>query len=697
MGSPTIFKGANVKQLKDNLEFFTERTGDYVREYTNSTVDPTSVATAGNAGSILRDQSGNLYVKQDDGTTTNWREVHKDNENILAVNADWVADSFFSTGNNATFDNGGVLQGAYASSSVAADIINGIRSWKLTLNAGAGVSNNDFVVAAAQTIPQGYRGRQLSFRVQYKYDGANGDINMVVKDDTNNAIIETVSLDSFDNTDNTAKEVEIRYFCPSDCASIKVGFQVATHATGSEEFIWDDVILPLSSPILADLEDIQVIRLHTGNGHGSTNTVIRRFGTLVSNEGPEIVEYTDSTTLGGSLTAKEECEVEIHYGEQFGGDGHFGISLNSTQLTTSILSITQADRIMGGSHRNTLEDSISGSVILQPGDVLRAHTQGSADSGTPDRVHLILKAKRKKKAVVLNTKSSAPSSVQLTSNQSIATATFTKISLDNIVKDDENNFDTTNNYYVAPRSGWFNVSAGAKFSGTGGSIRYFLLLLVDGATSIGNQQENDNTGNGRNLDFNKDIYLNAGQTLELQARQDSGANMNVEGGLNTYMTVHAIDKDAIAVIPLGDTVFIKEVQASGVNGSGTTAATYVTRVINTLEGNTSLASLSANQITLQPGTYDVDISGNCYRGSFHRAKLRNITSGSDDILGTTEFSANVDQVQNVSRILGRITITAPTVFEVQHRASVTQANGFGLAAAFGDNETYLTGSITKVK
>ena len=67
MGSPTIFKGSNVKLLKDNIEF---QSGQTI--ISGVATDPTSSATSADAGSILVNTGGNVYVKQDAGSTTNW-------------------------------------------------------------------------------------------------------------------------------------------------------------------------------------------------------------------------------------------------------------------------------------------------------------------------------------------------------------------------------------------------------------------------------------------------------------------------------------------------------------------------------------------------------------------------------------------------------------------------------------------------
>ena len=118
MGSPTIFSGNYVKQLKDNLEFFNN-----VRVYTNTAVDPTASATTGEPGSILVNTSGQAYIKQDSGSSTNWMRVCLEGDvstnvygNINNETTDQRVTNW-STGNNATFLGGGSLAGTLADDS----------------------------------------------------------------------------------------------------------------------------------------------------------------------------------------------------------------------------------------------------------------------------------------------------------------------------------------------------------------------------------------------------------------------------------------------------------------------------------------------------------------------------------------------------------------------------------------------------
>lgn len=122
----------------------------------------------------------------------------------------------------------------------------------------------------------------------------------------------------------------------------------------------------------------------TGNGHGSTNTKIRRFTTAQVNIGSAIT-YADSATNGGSFTINEEGNYMINYHDSSsGGASTLGLSVNSSTLTTSIATVSYAN-----GHR---ADVVSGGVSfvapcgislrLIPGDIVRAHTDGNQDNAS---------------------------------------------------------------------------------------------------------------------------------------------------------------------------------------------------------------------------------------------------------------------------------------------------------------------------
>lgn len=126
-----------------------------------------------------------------------------------------------------------------------------------------------------------------------------------------------------------------------------------------------------------------MVRLHTANGYGSTNTAIRRFTTTVANTGSSIT-YADSATLGASFTVNTSGVYAISYVDCFTTtNGWLGLSLNSSQLTTQINGITQADILAVG---NTVGANLVGHVswtgYLSAGAVVRAHGQAGLVNGS---------------------------------------------------------------------------------------------------------------------------------------------------------------------------------------------------------------------------------------------------------------------------------------------------------------------------
>lgn len=165
-------------------------------------------------------------------------------------------------------------------------------------------------------------------------------------------------------------------------------------------------------------------------------------------------------------------------------------------------------------------------------------------------------------------------------------------------------------------------------------------------------------------------------------------------------------EDGVWVGTFGQPVaYLKDVKPSGTDGGTFTGGSWQTRDLNELTGDTSFISLSSNQFTLEKGVYNIEIdspvfsSANTVGG--HKARLRNITDGLDSLLGTSEnlnMGQSNTQTSSRSKIVGQLTVTDTTTFEVQHRCASTQVTtGFGAANFFGVDEVYTTAKITKVR
>jgi len=132
---------------------------------------------------------------------------------------------------------------------------------------------------------------------------------------------------------------------------------------------------------LTPIGDHEVV-VHTGNGFGSTNTRIRRYTTVLKNVGTAIT-YADSATLGSSFTINENGFYAITNIAQGGGTASpttVGISINSAQLTTDIdaVGFTASNRV--GSSYAIVIGSITRTLKLSAGDVIRSHYGTTANA-----------------------------------------------------------------------------------------------------------------------------------------------------------------------------------------------------------------------------------------------------------------------------------------------------------------------------
>jgi len=130
--------------------------------------------------------------------------------------------------------------------------------------------------------------------------------------------------------------------------------------------------------------------LHSGNGHGSTNTMIRRYATALVNTGTAMT-YADSAANGMSITINESGLYNIYMTDRTAGASPgYGVSVNSSQLTISIASITTANRIMQTYPVSDKPGGVSRTVYLTAGDVIRAHTD-STPTVTDDRAYFAIR------------------------------------------------------------------------------------------------------------------------------------------------------------------------------------------------------------------------------------------------------------------------------------------------------------------
>lgn len=118
------------------------------------------------------------------------------------------------------------------------------------------------------------------------------------------------------------------------------------------------------------------VYLQAPNGHGSSNTTVRRWSTTIASVGSDIT-YADSATLGGSFTINTTGIYSMSWNDQnSGASEYFGFTINSVQLSTSILSVTTTNTLMVGQSAANISGLISVTARLSSGDVIRGQDEG---------------------------------------------------------------------------------------------------------------------------------------------------------------------------------------------------------------------------------------------------------------------------------------------------------------------------------
>lgn len=141
----------------------------------------------------------------------------------------------------------------------------------------------------------------------------------------------------------------------------------------------------------------------------------------------------------------------------------------------------------------------------------------------------------------------------------------------------------------------------------------------------------------------------------------------------------------------------REEQATTVAG-GASSAGNNTRVLNTLLTNDIPgATLIANQISLNAGTYEVLIYATGNRTDQQRVSLYNVTDAAIEVLGSNQFAQDSNPQQNHAICFGRFTLAAAKTLEVRHYIQVALATeGLGLPVSDGRSEIYTDLMIREV-
>ncbi|MCJ8346602.1 hypothetical protein MJH12_13750, partial [bacterium] len=150
--------------------------------------------------------------------------------------------------------------------------------------------------------------------------------------------------------------------------------------------------------------------------------------------------------------------------------------------------------------------------------------------------------------------------------------------------------------------------------------------------------------------------------------------------------------------PFDDYAYIADRKTSGLSsGTSPGAPAWNQRVLNTIVKNDgSIVTLSANQFTLQAGSYYIKASAPGYSVGQHMIRLINITDANAVVAaGTSEYCYNSDN-QTRSFLTATITIGSAKTYKIEHwLQEINITNGFGQPTNQGQSETYAKVEIWK--
>ena len=367
----SIFSGTKVRLLKKIMKL---NTGAEVH---SGTTDPTSSAVDAPIGSLyLHETTGTIYKKNDAGSSTNWSVVGSDAAGVNLMDV-LDRDAEVSVGSGLAYDDGAVaapVDMTGGSPSVvslsletnAADVLRGKKSYLIAKTAADAQGEG---VAWTASIPKGYRGRTLAFRMPFSLSAAvaENDIRIYAYDVTNSELITPYQVGKILGDQGIAY---VTFPVKTSTASIRIGVHFTTTSTTALNLRVDDLSLTSDTVPqgLAGSEWTDYTATITGTTSNPT------FGTIVTNKfsyariGDSIVirgEFDQSTagTAGsgtylfslpsGLSINTSKLQVGTNFGNAAVGAGELfynaadAYELNIQAYNSSNLAITAMNTVTG--------------------------------------------------------------------------------------------------------------------------------------------------------------------------------------------------------------------------------------------------------------------------------------------------------------------------------------------------------------
>lgn len=620
----------------------------------------------------------------------------------------------FTTGNNAAPDAAGTgtLDGTLATETSSP--LAGTASLKYTM--GSTSANDFFINDADIALDTKQVSNFIGIDFYYTYNGDDDDIRFIVLDQDD---AEVASSTEYLKSASGATRFSTSVYIPSGTTGLRYGFQVVT-GNSAKVVVIDDIQLTTNPFVYKNLTVTESAAFNTYAGYGSTNNKIPYFTTELANTSGDIITVANDSTNGFSITANKKCTIVAQFTfktpQQSTPQSYFGFSLNSTQLTTSISSITNTDRlVMQNALTNASIASLAGTatipIELEEGDVLRPHATGSAPANTA-ACSISVIASAQSEHVITPAKSNMTDWTAYTPTYSAGFGTVTNnVAYYRRVGDSVEIQASFTAGTTTTSNGTMTLPSGLVIDSNKVSINN--ISTAEGC-SVGRYARGGSsnaalsgeivtaTGTSTSLLYFANTYNSTSNHLIPTTSVSTTAIITGEVvSVNIKVPISGWDSNVtfLAAVPTQLTAYIKDVKSNGTSGGTFTSGAWQTRTLNTVSGDTSIVSLSSNQFTLGAGKYEIEATAMAFDVDFHKAQLYNITDTATEAMGMNSNARSAGGAgSTTSDVVTTVTITTDTIFELRHRCSTTQAtDGFGQAMSFTADEVYAQVKITKIR
>lgn len=255
--------------------------------------------------------------------------------------------------------------------------------------------------------------------------------------------------------------------------------------------------------------------------------------------------------------------------------------------------------------------------------------------------------------------------------------------------DDFNAFDLTTGIFTVPRDGDYQCSYGQ-------------YLITSVSLGLGFHL-NRTVGTDETVWGTGSSYSGTGLTIFRNCKVGDQIHVISSTGTQYGLDTLRFDIERVStpntLMNIRKISYIKDIRANNTPGGSSTASTWVTRPLNTVEDTSGIiTTFSSNQFTLQPGSYDINGRFNYYRTGGSRYALYNVTDSVYVFYGDTEYQTDSIDATFHANLAGSVTISSTKTFEIRayHTTVSGGAGVWGQPRGMGSPEQYATLKIEKI-